>query len=99
MCVELRAQLQAAMHQSHGGPHGYGDLQSGGGQNAHDHIIDPAIGGPGMMGSGDDGDDMGDGRKGAKRELSQSKRAAQNRAAQVRFPVMVDVMSCPLGKS
>lgn len=33
-------------------------------------------------GSGDD-DSLGDGRKGGKRELSQSKRAAQNRAAQV----------------
>jgi hypothetical protein len=39
-----------------------------------------------MMSSGPDGsgDDGLDGRKGGKRELSNSKRAAQNRAAQVR---------------
>jgi hypothetical protein len=39
-----------------------------------------------MMGTGGDsgGDDSMDGRKGGKRELSNSKRAAQNRAAQVR---------------
>jgi hypothetical protein len=40
-----------------------------------------------MMGTGADsgGDDSMDGRKGGKRELSNSKRAAQNRAAQVRY--------------
>lgn len=39
-----------------------------------------------MSGSAESGgdDSMNDGRKGGKRELSQSKRAAQNRAAQVR---------------
>lgn len=38
-----------------------------------------------MSTGGDSGgdDSLGDGRKGGKRELSQSKRAAQNRAAQV----------------
>ena len=44
-------------------------------------------------GGGDSGgDDNPDGRKGGKRELSQSKRAAQNRAAQVcssKFGVVV----------
>ena len=52
------------------------------------HIIDPAIAGSGMMNphagvEGSGGDDSPDVRRG-KRELSTSKRAAQNRAAQVR---------------
>lgn len=52
----------------------------------HDHNIDPAIAGSGMLNahvgeSGVDGN-QSDGKKG-KRELSTSKRAAQNRAAQV----------------
>ncbi|KAL8872154.1 MAG: hypothetical protein Q9174_002165 [Haloplaca sp. 1 TL-2023] len=52
------------------------------------HNIDPAIAGPGMMhtpgaDSGGDGN-QSDGKKG-KRELSTSKRAAQNRAAQRAF--------------
>lgn len=55
--------------------------------SSHHHNIDPAIAGTGIMnpGAGDSGgDDNGsDGRKGGKRELSTSKRAAQNRAAQV----------------
>lgn len=56
--------------------------------------IDPAIAGPSyaQLSGGDDGDeDMGDGKKGAggKRELSTSKRAAQNRAAQVRLLVFL----------
>ena len=53
------------------------------------HNVDPAIGGSGMMShsAGESGgDDNGsDGKKGSKRELSTSKRAAQNRAAQVRL--------------
>lgn len=73
-------------------PHGYGDSAP---NPANPQNIDPAIAGQAhahhaldMMGGGgsaggDSGDDNGDGRKGAKRELSQSKRAAQNRAAQV----------------
>ena len=52
------------------------------------HNIDPAIAGPGMMNTagGDSGGDgnQSDGKKG-KRELSTSKRAAQNRAAQVLY--------------
>ena len=53
----------------------------------HHNNIDPAIAGPGMVHSSNSPTDMGhesptDGRKG-KRELSTSKRAAQNRAAQV----------------
>ncbi|KAK4697766.1 AP-1-like transcription factor, partial [Lecanoromycetidae sp. Uapishka_2] len=57
--------------------------------NPHHHNIDPAIGGPGGMmdqRTGDSGgEDGSDGRKGGKRELSTSKRAAQNRAAQRAF--------------
>lgn len=51
------------------------------------HAIDPAIAGPGYtMSAGDSGGDghMSEGRKG-RRELSTSKRAAQNRAAQRAF--------------
>ncbi|KAL8862335.1 MAG: hypothetical protein Q9178_001344 [Gyalolechia marmorata] len=54
----------------------------------HDQNIDPAIAGSGIMNAnaGDDGadGDQSDGKKG-KRELSTSKRAAQNRAAQRAF--------------
>lgn len=61
-------------HQSHHPIHG------------HDHNIDPAIAGSGMLNAhvGDSGVDgnQSDGKRG-KRELSTSKRAAQNRAAQV----------------
>lgn len=57
----------------------------------HDHNIDPAIAGSGMMNTsagdsgGDDNGATSDGRKNGKRELSTSKRAAQNRAAQRAF--------------
>ncbi|MCJ1316882.1 hypothetical protein MMC15_002203 [Xylographa vitiligo] len=55
----------------------------------HIHNIDPAIAGSGMMSNSpgeSGGDDNGsDGKKGGKRELSTSKRAAQNRAAQRAF--------------
>ncbi|KAI4121073.1 MAG: hypothetical protein LQ338_006582 [Usnochroma carphineum] len=56
--------------------------------HAHDHNIDPAIAGSGMLnahvGEGGVDGDQSDGKKG-KRELSTSKRAAQNRAAQRAF--------------
>jgi hypothetical protein len=83
---DLRAQLAAVISPHH--PHAYNDVPASNSASPHDHNIDPAMGGPGgMMSSGGDlsgGDDsMNDGRKGGKRELSQSKRAAQNRAAQV----------------
>lgn len=45
----------------------------------------PVSGSSGNGGGDSGGDDIGDGRKSAKRELSQSKRAAQNRAAQRAF--------------
>jgi hypothetical protein len=84
--ADLRAQLAAVISPSHNAPHGYNDVQASNSASPHDQNIDPAIGGPGrMMSAGGEsgGDEMGDGRKGGKRELSQSKRAAQNRAAQV----------------
>ncbi|KAL8728494.1 MAG: hypothetical protein Q9181_005328 [Wetmoreana brouardii] len=56
--------------------------------NPHDHNIDPAIAGSVILNTsaGDSGadDNQSDGKKG-KRELSTSKRAAQNRAAQRAF--------------
>jgi len=54
-------------------------------ESPRDHNIDPAIAGPSYEPSGgDDAEGKKDG--GAKRELSTSKRAAQNRAAQVCLP-------------
>jgi hypothetical protein len=93
---DLRAQLAAVINTSQHGPHGYSnnDIHASSSASPHDQNIDPAIGGStggGMMSAGgaagDSGgdDSLGDGRKGGKRELSQSKRAAQNRAAQVSF--------------
>ncbi|MCJ1324871.1 hypothetical protein MMC10_001533 [Thelotrema lepadinum] len=64
-------------------------VQSPPGSTNHAHNIDPAIAGPGMM-SHSPGDSGGDdpttpeSKRGSKRELSTSKRAAQNRAAQLR---------------
>lgn len=96
-------------HSSHPNPHGYSnDVHAHASSSAspHDQNIDPSMGGPGGVGSGmmsvgalaaagDDGDEdsLGDGRKGGKRELSQSKRAAQNRAAQVRG-ISFDIVMC-----
>lgn len=96
--TDLRAQLAAVISTGHQRQHphshtshGYVEGQASNCASPHDHNIDPAIGGASgggnslmMNTSGDSvGDDMNDGRKCAKRELSQSKRAAQNRAAQV----------------
>jgi hypothetical protein len=53
-----------------------------------------AIGGP--PGAADQGDYGAEGRK-AKRELSQSKRAAQNRAAQVSFSVLLCLVGWLIG--
>ncbi|KAG9230536.1 putative transcription factor kapC [Amylocarpus encephaloides] len=82
-------QMHNQQQQQGGPPHGYSEVPASSSASPHDHNIDPAIGGPqGMMstGGGDSGDDsLADGRKGGKRELSQSKRAAQNRAAQRAF--------------
>ncbi|RDL31449.1 uncharacterized protein BP5553_09658 [Venustampulla echinocandica] len=87
-------QPQRPHQQRPGPPHGYSDVPASSSASPQNHNIDPAIGGGGppggMMSSGAAGDSggddsMGDGRKGGKRELSQSKRAAQNRAAQRAF--------------
>lgn len=69
-------------------PHKVENLHTSSSASPHDQNIDPAIAGTGMMSTSageSGGDDNGsDGKKGGKRELSTSKRAAQNRAAQVR---------------
>lgn len=89
-CLALREHLLAQVHNTHH-PHKIEALQNSSSASPHDHNIDPAIAGPGMMSTsaGESGnDDNGsDGKKGGKRELSTSKRAAQNRAAQVGFAV------------
>lgn len=96
--AQLAAVININNPQQHSGhpqhPHGYSnDVHAHASSSAspHNQNIDPSIGiGGGMMSAGDlaggdSGDENGpDGRKGGKRELSQSKRAAQNRAAQVR---------------
>jgi hypothetical protein len=83
----LREQLLAAQVQNHLIPAHRPEHQLSTAGSPQHHNIDPAIAGTGIMnpGAGDSGgDDNGsDGRKGGKRELSTSKRAAQNRAAQV----------------
>ncbi|OBT51201.1 hypothetical protein VE04_09325 [Pseudogymnoascus sp. 24MN13] len=94
---QSQQQQQQQQHPHHQPPpphlvHGYNDVAS---NSASPHNIDPAIAAPrtpttlldlmGGSAGGDSGDDNGDGRKGGKRELSQSKRAAQNRAAQRAF--------------
>ncbi|KHJ35514.1 putative transmembrane protein [Erysiphe necator] len=53
--------------------------------NANSLMMVPVSGSSGNGGGESGGDDISDGRKIAKRELSQSKRAAQNRAAQRAF--------------
>lgn len=81
--------MAAVINTTHTHPHahGYGEVPASS-HSPDGHNIDPAIAGQDMMsGSAESGgdDSMNDGRKGGgKRELSQSKRAAQNRAAQVR---------------
>ncbi|MCJ1370941.1 hypothetical protein MMC20_002155 [Loxospora ochrophaea] len=70
-------------------PHGQSFRNLETSASPRDHNIDPAIAGSGMLntsGGESGGDDNGsDGKKGGKRELSTSKRAAQNRAAQRAF--------------
>ena len=93
--IDLRAQLAAAINpsQHHAGPpvppqHEY-DPRASNSASPREHHIDPSMN-PGAqaqmlsasaLAAGDSGDENGG--KGGKRELSQSKRAAQNRAAQV----------------
>jgi len=80
----LREHLLAQVH-SPQTSHNMENMQPSSSASPHDHNIDPAIAGTGLMNtSAESGDEIGaDGKKGGKRELSTSKRAAQNRAAQV----------------
>lgn len=82
---DLREQLLASVQQ-HSLPNHRSEHQLPNPANPHHHNIDPAIAGTSVMHANPDADDgteiVTDGRKG-KRELSKSKRAAQNRAAQV----------------
>jgi hypothetical protein len=86
-CLALREHLLAQVHNNHPVALKPESLQTASSGSPHDQNIDPAIAGPGMMSASageSGGDDNGsDGKKGGKRELSTSKRAAQNRAAQV----------------
>ncbi|KAI1007088.1 hypothetical protein K3495_g1123 [Podosphaera aphanis] len=97
--AQLAAVMSTGPHHSHPlphphppPPHPYPEAPTAT-TTAHEGNIDPAIGGSSagrgsmMLGAGGEsgGDDGNDGRKSAKRELSQSKRAAQNRAAQRAF--------------
>ncbi|MCJ1462565.1 hypothetical protein MMC07_001167 [Pseudocyphellaria aurata] len=78
----LREHLLAQVHKVE-------NLHTSSSASPHDQNIDPAIAGTGIMSTSageSGGDDNGsDGKKGGKRELSTSKRAAQNRAAQRAF--------------
>lgn len=83
----LREHLLAQVHDPHT-THKLENLHSATSASPHDHNIDPAIAGTGIMSASageSGGEDNSDGKKGGKRELSTSKRAAQNRAAQVSF--------------
>jgi hypothetical protein len=81
--IALREHLLNSQQQSSpGGPASHDGMHAAA---SHDHHIDPAIAGPGYPVPVNDGlDDSHEVRKG-RRELSTSKRAAQNRAAQVRL--------------
>jgi len=85
--MSLREHLLAAGAGQPTVPQPISPAQAHSGHPASPHAIDPAIAGPGYtMSAGDSGGDghMSEGRKG-RRELSTSKRAAQNRAAQRAF--------------
>jgi len=86
----LREHLLAQVQGTPSGTQGFDAMQASASASPHDHNIDPAIAGPGMHmtatpPSGGDESPLGDGKRGGKRELSTSKRAAQNRAAQRAF--------------
>ncbi|KZF21210.1 hypothetical protein L228DRAFT_248993 [Xylona heveae TC161] len=98
--ISLREHLLAQVHSPQPGTHHLDNIGSGSSMSPHDHNIDPAIAGPGLQpspggeapGAGDLSDEAAANaaaaaelkKAGGKRELSTSKRAAQNRAAQVR---------------
>lgn len=87
----LREHLLAVQHAGHPSLK-VENLHTANSASPHDQNIDPAIAGSGMMSTSageSGGDDNGsDGKRGGKRELSTSKRAAQNRAAQVRVQLL-----------
>ena len=102
MSQGLRETLLAASQQTGASHHGgLENIQASSSASEHDHNIDPAIAGSNVHMSTSDqsgGDDQGDDKKGGKRELSTSKRAAQNRAAQVSNQCLHDddIQNCPL---
>ncbi|KAF2500508.1 hypothetical protein BU16DRAFT_535090 [Lophium mytilinum] len=87
--MSLREHLLAAGAGQPTAPQPISPAQAHSNHPSSPHAIDPAIAGTGYsMSAGDSGGDghMSEGRKG-RRELSTSKRAAQNRAAQARRPI------------
>lgn len=85
--LALREHLLAQVHNTHPVPLKVESLQPTSSVSPQDQNIDPAIAGAGIMATStgeSGGDENGsDGKKGGKRALSTSKRAAQNRQAQV----------------
>lgn len=88
------------MHNTHAVPLKVDSLQPTSSVSPQDQNIDPAIAGSGIMGTStgeSGGDENGsDGKKIGKRALSTSKRAAQNRQAQVSVTfilIFVDICS------
>lgn len=86
-CLALREHLLAQVHNTHPVALKAENLQPSSSASPHDQNIDPAIAGSGIMSvsTGESGGDENgsESKKGSKRELSTSKRAAQNRQAQV----------------
>lgn len=85
--LALREHLLAQVHNTHPVPLKVESLQPTSSVSPQDQNIDPAIAGAGIMATStgeSGGDENGsDGKKSGKRALSTSKRAAQNRQAQV----------------
>ena len=85
--LALREHLLAQVNNTHPAALKAEAVQSTSSASSHDQNIDPAIAGAGIMSmsTGESGGDENgsDGKKSGKRELSTSKRAAQNRQAQV----------------
>ena len=85
--LALREHLLAQVHNTLPVPHKVDSLQPTSSVSPQDQNIDPAIAGSGIMATStgeSGGDENGsDGKKSGKRALSTSKRAEQNRQAQV----------------
>ena len=90
----LAQQLMPHLQQVHPQQH-LDHMRASNGSSPRDQHIDPAIAGPGMMrtspgeSGGDDNGAGSDGRKTGKRELSTSKRAAQNISTLFRKALML----------